>query len=317
MIENLDTLVIPFRAEGRWLLGVALGFIVFAVALHLDRRDLAQLRRQPRAAALGLTGQWLLLPLLSVGLIALLSPPPGIAAGMLLVAACPGGSMSNYFCLQAHGNVLLSVALTTVSTAMAALTLPVIFSLGTTLLPALSTTAEVPHVAFLPLLRDLAVILLLPLLLGLLMQTRLPRAARRMRAPLRRAAGALLVLFIVLALLDQRATLTALGPQLLPLLGLVILHNGLALAGGYALGALGGLAEPERRTLALETGLQNAGLGLVVAFTHFGGAGGIVVVVSLWGIWHLISGALVSWAWARRRPRLEENHHAAVQDIHS
>ena len=75
MIENLDTLVIPFRAEGRWLLGVALGFIVFAVALHLDRRDLAQLRRQPRAAALGLTGQWLLLPLLSVGLIALLSPP--------------------------------------------------------------------------------------------------------------------------------------------------------------------------------------------------------------------------------------------------
>ncbi len=51
--------------------------------------------------------------------------------------------------------------------------------------------------------------------------------------------------------------------------------------------------------------------------THFGGAGGIVVVVSLWGIWHLISGALVSWAWARRRPRLEENHHAAVQDIHS
>lgn len=312
MIDTLDTLVIPFRAEGRWLLGVALGFIVFAVALHLDRRDLVQLRRQPRAAVLGLAGQWLLLPLLTVGLIALLSPPPGIAAGMLLVAACPGGSMSNYFCLQAQGNVLLSVALTTVSTALAALTLPLIFSVGTTLLPALASTTDIPRVAFLPLLRDLAVILLMPLLLGLLVQSRLPLAARRMRRPLRRSAGALLMLFIALALLDQRTTLMALGGQLLPLLGLVALHNGLALAGGYGLGALGGLAEAERRTLALETGLQNAGLGLVVAFTHFGGAGGMVVVVSLWGIWHLISGALVSWAWARRSPLPEEPEHAAL-----
>lgn len=278
-------------------LKVALGMIVAAVALNLDRAHVAVLRRAPRALLAGLLSQWLVLPGLTVALILLWSPPPGIALGLLLVAACPGGNASNYFCLVARANPALSITLTTVSTLLTPLTLPLLFAAGTAIV-GLSATATAPKVAVLPLLVELLLIIVLPLGLALLLRRQTPALADRVRRPLRRFA-ALILLGIVIAGLMQAPVRQV---DTMGLWALVALHNALALAAGYTVGALARLQEAERRTLAFETGLQNAGLGLVIILTHLGGVFEMALVAAIWGLWHLVSGAGLALLWSRFPP---------------
>jgi bile acid:Na+ symporter, BASS family len=295
-----DSALVQFSPESLWVLNFALAFLMFATSLFIERRDLDVLRTRPRSVLVGVGSQWLLLPALTVALILLLRPPPDMALGMLLVAACPGGNASNYLCLLARGNIVLSVGLTAISTLGAAVMTPLLFMAGAS---AVSRGAGLQPLTVDPLSMLLAALLIiaLPLALGLLFRRRWPAQAQRWRKHLRTVAGLVLLAFIIAALLGN---LGALQAHVGGLAWMIVLHNGLALAAGYAAAALAQLPLAERRTISLETGIQNSGLALVLIFNFFDGNAGMALVAAGWGLWHLVSGGALALHWSRRRAKV-------------
>ena len=289
---------IQYDPQGLQALNFALAAIVFSVALHLRLAELRAVLAVPRVVSVGLAAQWVLLPALTLALILLLTPEPAFAAGMMLIAACPGGSMSNYFVLVARGNALLSVGLTSLSTLACVLSTPLIFAAGMALLPETADGAalRVPLPAMLSLL---VWTVLLPLLAGVATQRLLPEVAERLRTPSRWLAGLLLTAIIGIGFFNNAGLIG--DWRLAPMLLMVVGHNALDLAGGYALARLARCPEPEARAITLETGIQNAGLGLILIFNFYPETGAMMTLVATWGVWHLVAGGLLA-QWWRRRP---------------
>lgn len=287
---------IQYDPQGLQALNAALAFIVFSVALHLRIEQVRAVLGTPRVLAVGVAAQWLLLPLLTLALVLIVRPPPAFAAGMMLIAACPGGNVSNYFAMVARGNAVLSVALTTIATVACAVLTPMLFALGMQLVDHPGDPLRVPLGAMLGLLLWTVVV---PLAAGVAMQRFLPQWAQRARGPSRLVAAGLLAAIIVVGMISNRGLLGDLG--LAPMLLLVIVHNAVALAGGYGLARLARCPEPEARAITLETGIQNAGLGLILIFNFYPDSGGMMTLVATWGVWHLVAGALLA-RWWRRRP---------------
>ena len=234
---------------------------------------------------------------MTLALIWVLRPHPGVAAGMLLVAACPGGSVSNFYTLIARGNTVLSIGLTTLATLAAVLVTPLVFGFGARLLP------EPPQAALgvdvVDMLQLLVVVIILPLMAALVVRRFAPEVAARIRRPCRSLAGLLLLAVIGFGFFNNLETFS---PSLAPVLGTVVLHNALAFAGGYLVAMAVLLREPERRAITFETGLQNAGLALVLVFNFFDGDGAMALVAAMWGLWHLLAGLGLARFWSRRRP---------------
>lgn len=298
-----------FSTQGLGALNLALALIVFSVALHLRRDDLRRVLRHPRVLAVGLCSQWLLLPVLTVLLVLALRPAPAIAAGMLLVAACPGGAMSNFFALVARGNAVLSVALTSLATLGAAVLTPLLFAAGMQLAGNGGATLTVPLAAMLQLLGWTVA---LPLAAGVCLQWAAPALAERLRRPSRALAGLLLAGIIAVGLFSNREL--ALAASFAPLLVLVMAHNALALAGGWLLARASGCPPAEVRAITLETGIQNAGLGLILIFNFYPGEDAMTILVATWGVWHLVAGALLAHWWRRRIPHAPAADAAATSD---
>lgn len=286
---------IQYDPQGLQALNAALAFIVFSVALHLRMDQLRSVLAAPRVVVIGLASQWLVLPLITIGLILLLQPAPVFAAGMILIAACPGGQVSNFYALLAHGNAVLSVTLTSLSTIACALLTPLLFAIGMRAVGDANSTLDVPLA---DMLRLLVWTVLLPLLLGLAMQRWLPAWTHRLRVPSRTLAGLLLAAIIAIGLFNNRGLIT--DPAVIGMYALVVLHNALAFAGGYAAARMARVPESEARAITLETGIQNAGLGLILIFNFYPDQGGMMTLVAVWGVWHLVAGAVLARWWHRR-----------------
>jgi bile acid:Na+ symporter, BASS family len=292
----LDEASLSFSPQSLLVLNFALAFLMFSVSLFMQPRDFLALRYRPLSVVGGLGSQWLLLPGITVLIILTVNPHPGVALGMLMVASCPGGNVSNFLCLVARANIVLSVALTAVSTLAASFLTPLLFVTGAAIvargldLPEL----DIPLGAM---LQTVLTIIALPLLLGLLLRHYAPAFANAIRKPLRTAAGLVLIGFIVVAFINN---VGALQTHVRSIAALVALHNALALLGGYLLASALRLPESERRTVSIETGIQNSGLALVLIFNFFDGHGPMALVAAGWGVWHLVSGGLLATWWSRR-----------------
>ncbi len=260
---------------------------MFGVALSIKPEHFYQLRQNKRALFTGLISQYLLLPVITCLLILLVKPAPGIALGMLLVAACPGGNASNFFSLLSGGNVALSVTLTAFTSVLAFVITPVNFFFWSSLLPGLTTHLRNFEIQFMDLFLNMVGILLLPLVCGMLFNKYLPDIAKKISKPVRITSILLLMGFIVVALYFNAE---AFRQYILWVFWLVLLHNGLALGGGFSLSRLFRNRPDIHRTVAIETGIQNSGLALVLIFTFFNGNGSMALVAAWWGVWHLISG---------------------------
>lgn len=286
---------IQYDPQGLQALNAALAFIVFSVALHLRLDQLRAVVATPRVVVVGLAAQWLALPAITLALIFLVQPAPVFAAGMVLIAACPGGQVSNFYAMLAHGNAVLSVTLTSISTIACALLTPLLFAVGMRLVGDGNGALDVP----LPdMLRLLVWTVLLPLAAGLAMQRWLPAWTRWLRTPSRRLAGLLLAAIIAVGLFNNRALIV--DPTVVAMYGLVVVHNALAFAGGYGVARLARVPEAEARAITLETGIQNAGLGLILIFNFYPDQGGMMTLVATWGVWHLVAGAMLARWWHRR-----------------
>lgn len=271
---------------------------MFGVALDIKWSHFTQLANQKKAVVTGLFSQYILLPLFTVIIIACLPIPTGIGLGMLLVACCPGGNVSNFFTQLARGHVALSVTLTAFSSLAAFIITPVSFFMWSSLLPSLSTEIKTFEIDFISLMINMVSILLIPLIAGMWAASKLPSFSKKIASPIRLLSMLMLTGFIVIAVINNQEGFSV---YLSSVFWVVLLHNGSGLLGAYYFSASLKNDEAVNRTVAIETGIQNSGLGLILIFNFFGGNTAMAVVAAWWGVWHLISGFAFA-AFVRSRP---------------
>lgn len=282
------------------VLSLVLATMVFSVALELRVADFQGVARAPRAVLAGLVPQFLLLPLATWALTLMLDLPPNTEAAMILVAACPGGALSNVITHLGRGNTALSVSISAVASLLALLLTPFNFTWMVTSNPVTAGWLRQLSIDASDIWFSLFVLLALPMTLGLLFAHRFPVATARIRRPLGRLSVAALLLFIVVGLVRDRHLLTA---ALLPQLGLVIAHNALGLALGWLGATAFRVSVRDRRAITIEGGMQNSGLALGIIAVQFNADLGMVIIASLWGIWHIVSGLTLATIWRRQDVR--------------
>ena len=271
-------------------MALTLASMMFSVALGLRAEHFGFFKTQAKIYLAGVTAQIVVLPLVTLGLCYLLNPPPTVALGMILIACCPGGNVSNLLVLLARGNTALSVSLTATSSVAAAFVTPVSIIFWCSQYP--PTANLLTQVDFNPIsfLIQTSVILALPLLLGMSLAAILPAIANKLQAPLVTLSSIGLLLIVVTSCIKYIDQFLLLG---LGLIGLVVLHNACGFVIGYTTARLVSADPASTRALTFEVGIQNAGLGIVILLTQLGGMGGAAAVAGLWGVWHIIAGLLL------------------------
>lgn len=293
----VDEVTLNFDRGGLLVLNAIIGFIMFGVALEVRLADLRAVLLRPRAPLIGLGAQFVLLPAATFALTRALDVAPSIALGMILVSCCPGGTVSNIITHLAKGNTGLSIGMTGASTLAAAVLTPLNFAFWGSRDPA--TDALLREVAVSPaeLAITIGLLLAVPVTAGVWVRAKRPAIADRAHRPVRIVSIAFFGLFLVVAFASN-------AEHFALLLGTVavavFLHNALALGLGYGAGWLARLDERDRRATAIEVGIQNSALALVLIFTFFGGLGGMALVAAWWGIWHIVAGLTLAWFWSRR-----------------
>jgi BASS family bile acid:Na+ symporter len=283
------------------ILSMVLATMVFSVALELRIEDFKRVAQTPKAVICGLIPQFLLLPVATWLVTLWLDLPPNIEAAMILVAACPGGSLSNVVTHMGRGNTALSVSISAVASIIALFATPFNFSWMIATNPETASWLKELSIDSSGIYISLFLLLGVPLSLGLLASHRLPQLTERIRKPLGLFSLIALLLFIVAGLIKDRQLLT-LG--LLPTLLLVVLHNASGLFFGWATSKVMGVSEKDRRAIMIEGGMQNSGLALGIIAVQFNSDLGMVTLASLWGIWHIVSGMSLAYVWRRKDARL-------------
>ncbi len=295
-MNDIDTVALNFSPASLMALNGVLAIVMFSVALDLRIADFGRLMKAPKPLLTGIVSQFLLLPALTFGLVMVTQPQASIALGLILVAACPGGNISNYITHRAGGNTALSVSLTAFTTVGAIVLTPLNIAFWGNLYGPSREILQAIKIDPVQVAITVILMLLLPLLAGIVLNERRRFLAMRLRAPMQKLSLVIFVAFIVLALLANWAFFLGYAHHVALL---VFLHNALALAGGYGIASLVGLSEFDRRSVTIETGIQNSGLGLILIFGFFGGLGGMAVVAAFWGIWHAISGIALARIMSR------------------
>lgn len=290
MPPALDTFQLQMGQASQIAMSAAIFVMMLAVALGLKLSDFRFIKREPRLFAAGFLGQMIGLPLLTIGLCYLLSPHPGIALGMILIACCPGGNVSNILVVLSRGNAALSVSLTAVSSVLAAFYTPLAIIFWSNLYgPTASMLNEIQVDVFAFLLQT-TIILAVPLATGMIMANKLPDLSRKVRAPLLKIGAAALGLLIVVTTAKAGELIIVVGSAII---GIVALHNACAYLLGYMIGVFVDADKASKRSLTFEIGIQNAGLGIVIIMSQMGGLGATAAIAGLWGTWHIIAGFVV------------------------
>ena len=298
-MTELDAVRLNFSPESLVALNFILAFVMFGVALDMRWADFRGITAAPRAVLIGMASQFLLLPAAAWALTMLLRPQPSIALGLILVACCPGGNISNFFTHFARGNTALSVTMTAFSTVGALFFTPFNTALWGSLNP--DTAAILNEIAIDPveMFVAVAILLVVPAIAGISVARRFPAFAARARKPFRILSLGVFVGFVLLALAANWDYFLQYTDRVVVS---VFLLNALGFAIGYSAAGAARLAQADRRAVSIETGIQNSGLGLILVFNFFGGLGGMAITAAWWGIWHIFAGLTLATWWRRRPP---------------
>lgn len=293
----IDQIRLNFNPQMLFVINAAIGFMMLGVALELKVSDFQRILIIPKAPIIGLVAQFLLFPALTYLLILVIKPYPSLALGMILVAACPGGNLSNIITYLAKGNTAISVTMTAVSTALAVIMTPLNLAFWGSLNEDTAAILKAVKLNPIDVLVTIFVILGIPLIIGMILGYRFPSLVERIRRPFKIFT---LLFFIVIVL----GALAANWQNFLDYVGIVVfavfLHNLLALSIGYFSAWACRLPVRDRRAISIEVGIQNSALGLVLIFTFFDGLGGMSLVAAWWGIWHIIAGLVAAFLFTRR-----------------
>ena len=297
----IDSIQVTMNAGGMNTINIVLAFVMFGVALGIKPKIFVEVFKKPKSVLLGMCCQLVLLPLLTFLLTLALGKSISwtMAIGMILVASCPGGNISNFMSSLSKANIELSVSLTAISTALAIFLTPFNFWLyGNLYLRFADIAGEVPQLVI-PLwdvFKTIVILLGIPLTLGILTSHYLPKVADKLKKPMQWFS---IIFFVAMVVLSFAGNIHAFLQCIKYIFIVVLIHNLLALLTGFSVGSLFKVSEADRRTLTIETGIQNSGLGLVLLlgttiFANFPAHGGTLVITAWWGVWHIISGLTVS-----------------------
>ena len=302
MHEQIDAIRINFDSDNLWLVNLTLSLVMFGVALDIKISDFTNLMKSPKAVVVGIISQFLLIPLVTYLMIVLVNPVASIALGMIMVAACPGGNISNFMTKLAGGNTALSISLTAFASLAALLMTPVNFAIWGNLYPPTSDILQSVSVSPMEVARFVLLILGIPLIIGMVINNYHPNFAGRVSRLLKPVSILIFLSFIAVAFYNN---LDVFLEHIHYVLVLVIVHNALLLATGFYFAKLNKLSYLNQKTLSIETGIQNSGLGLLLVFTFFDGLGGMALLVAFWAIWDIASGLLIAYFWSPKK-RLKE-----------
>ncbi len=297
MQQELDSVKINFDVDGLFFLNLTLAIIMFGVALDIKLSDFQRILKNPKSVLVGVLSQFVLLPAFTFLLVLLIKPIPSIALGMFMVAACPGGNISNFMTNYAKGNAALSVSLTAIATLLAIVMTPFNFQFWSGMYEPTSTIINTVSISPLEMVKVISLLLGLPLILGMLVRHYFPKFAEKSSPYFKIGSILFFLLLVVLALSNN----IEIFKNYIHYVFLVVLsHNIIALLLGYNTARITKLSIPNRRTLAIETGIQNSGLGLLLIFSFFDGLGGMALLAAFWGIWHIVSGLLLAIFWSKK-----------------
>ncbi|WP_273566238.1 bile acid:sodium symporter family protein [Maribacter halichondriae] len=299
----LDTVRINFDTQTLWALNSALALVMFGIALEISFNDFRQLFKKPKPVITGVLSQFLLLPVVTYFLVITMEPLPSIALGMFMVAACPGGNVSNFITHLSKGNSALSVSLTAIATILAVVMTPLNLQFwGAMYAP---TAALLKQVAIDPfeMIKLVSLLLGIPLLLGMCVNYFQPMLAKKMAGVLKIVSLLFFISLVFLALYNNRDIFME---YVFYVFWIVLIHNLIAFTTGFSFARLLGLSQRDIRSITIETGIQNSGLGLLLIFTFFDGLGGMALLAAFWGIWHLVTGLVLAAFWGYRPIKKEE-----------
>lgn len=313
-LESLSTLTINFGQGGMMIVNIILAFVMFGVALGIKTETFKDVFQKPKSVIIGVLMQWIGLPLVTFLVALALNQwiTPMIALGMILVACCPGGNISNFISSLSKGNVELSVSMTAITTALAPIVTPLnFFTWGNLYAYIVSVKQDIPELSipFLPMLYQILLLLGLPIVLGIIFAKYHPNATKKITKP---AQVLSILLFIGMVVVSFSQNWQIFLDNIIYVFFIVMLHNACALATGFFGAKLAKLPQKDCRSLTVEIGIQNSGLGLVLLFNpvifppeiwhqHYGG---MLLVTAWWGIWHIVSGLTVAYLF-RRKPLAE------------
>lgn len=296
-MQELDRVQIHFDSNNLWILNIALAVVMFGVALGISLNDFKSLIKAPKVVLIGLLSQFIFLPLLTYGFVYLVNPQPSIALGMMMVAACPGGNISNFMTHMAGGNTALSVSLTAFATFLAIIMTPFNFEFyGNLYEPTAALLADVSLNPF-DMVQIVLLILGIPLICGMLVRYKFPKLALGLAHWLKPFSILVFVGIVIIALMSN---LDVFSEYIHHVLVLGISHNILAFGLGFLVARAFKLSFENQKTLTIETGIQNSGIGLLLIFTFFNGLGGMAIMAAFWGIWHIVSGLLLAYFWSSK-----------------
>jgi len=307
-LEVLDNVRLNFSPSGLLLLNIVIAFVMFGVALDIKVQNFKDIILKPKSALTGIFSQFVLLPFITFLFIIILNPTPTVALGMILIASCPGGNISNFMSAMAKGNIALSVSLTAVATLAATFMTPLNFAIwGKLYLNYYQSSGAgnylVPiEINFLQMVQTVIILLGIPLALGLLFAHYFPKITQKIKKPIRQASILIFIGFVIVLL---SANFDHFIRYIHIVFLIVLIHNALALSTGFSVSSLMRLPGIDRRAITIETGIQNSGLALVLMFNPkiFPPElelGGMTIIAAWWGVWHIISGLAISGLWSRK-----------------
>jgi bile acid:Na+ symporter, BASS family len=277
---------VPALAGITAYINVLLGVVMFGMGLTLTGGDFARVFRRPKDVAIGVAAQFTVMPVVAFLLAYFLNLPPELAVGVVLLGCCPGGTASNVIAYLARGDVALSVSMTSVSTILAPLATPALMLL--------LAGRWLPIDAG-GLFLSIVQIVLVPVLLGVLVNTFFRPAVRRAVSVLPLVSVVVIVVIVMGVIAANSENLLTVGPLVF---AVVVAHNLAGLLLGYGIGRALGLGAAQKRAISVEVGMQNSGLSAALATTYFGGLAALPGAI--FSVWHNISGPALATYWSRR-----------------
>lgn len=282
---------VDYNQSQQMVLNLVLALVVFGLALNIRVDDFKRVFRNPKAPVVGLIAQFLLLPAVTCGITLLVDLPAGIELGMILVAACPGGAISNFITFLAKGNVALSISMTAFSSIIAIFMMPLNFAFWASFNPVALDLLQSIDVDGFDIFKTLIIVLAIPLILGQIIANKLPELAAVLHRLLKHLSVIILFVFIGVAIAKNMDSFARYFGMLFLA---VLMHNGAALGLGYLTAKISGLRGADTRAVTIEVGIQNSSLAIAIIFSQFDAQAGMALIAAFWGTWHIVSGLLIA-----------------------
>ncbi len=306
-LQALDHIRLNFSPSNLHALNIAIGIVMFGVALEIKLNSFKEVFLSPKPAIVGFLSQFLLLPAATFLIIILMKDwlTPTMALGMVLVAACPGGNISNFITSLAKGNVALSVSLTAIGTLGAVILTPLNFAFWGKLViqffenQSAGNLIRPIEIDIIQVFQTIFIILGIPLLAGIYINSKLPVFTKKISGIIKKIS---IIIFVAIIIITLSKNFNFFLSAIQYIFLIVLIHNGVALITGYGISSIFKLPHIDRKSITIETGIQNSGLALVLIFNPkiFPPElelGGMAIIAAWWGIWHMISGLAIATYW--------------------